>query len=129
MLLDSADIKGNSQRQSGGSTFYWLVNVCVCLGSGEHLEILEGLWRPAGAPIQQVDALAGQELLRQALAEDGQQRHGLPHDLLEVDAMCRARVPAEGGRAGQACMVLGLHVMHLLLQGGLIRLYLMHVPV
>ena len=73
-----------------------------------YLEILKGLGGPACRAIQHVNALAGKELLRQALAEHDQQRHSLTHDRLEVPPMCRLRVPTKGYGAGKASMVLCL---------------------
>lgn len=73
-----------------------------------HLQSLKGRRQHLGYPIQHVDALKSQKLLRQALSEHCQQCYGLPHDCLEVLAMGRLRILAEGGCLGQACMILRL---------------------
>ena len=75
-----------------------------------HLDILKDLRRHAGGPVQHADALARQELLRQALAEHRQERHRLSHHSLEVLAVCRLTVATEGCSGCQHSMILGLRL-------------------
>ena len=73
-----------------------------------HLKLLKCLWGHGARPIQQIDALACQELLRQALTEDGDHVDNLSCHFLKTPAVDGLRVIAKMCCACQLSMVASL---------------------